>query len=194
MTQDFTWTRMMNMPLILRLNQSGMPIDWVTPQVAACIAVKDQIIWHMGEIAVTLHGGFNNHGVQSTIEIPAIIATHGEVFFQRFTPSLDNNLLFRRDGNICMYCGNTFHDHELTRDHITPTSRGGVDRWSNVVTACKRCNHRKGAREPDEASMPLLAIPYAPNHFEFLYLANRRILVDQMVFLKNGFSKNWRHQ
>lgn len=184
----------MNTPLILRLNKSGTPLEWITPQIAACVSVKEQVVWHMGNIAITLHGGFNKLGFQSTIDIPSIIATDGDIFYQRFTPSLENYLLFRRDRNICMYCGNSFRDRELTRDHIIPKSRGGRDRWTNVVSACKRCNHRKGARCPEEARMPLLAIPYAPNHFEFLYLANRKILVDQMVFLQNGFSRNWRTQ
>ena len=45
---------------------------------------------------------------------------------------------------------------------------------------------------PEEANMPLLAVPYKPNRFEFLALANKRILVDQMAFLEKGFSNNMR--
>ena len=36
--------------------------------------------------------------------------------------------------------------------------------------------------------MPLLAIPYVPNWAEYLALSNRRILSDQMEFLKTQFS------
>lgn len=50
------------------------------------------------------------------------------------------------------------------------------------------CNTRKGARTPEEANMPLLAVPYAPNPHEYLYLLRgRRILADQMDFLRSGF-------
>ena len=182
------------MPMILRLNKSGMPLDWISPQIAACLTVKNQVVWHMGQpSAVTLHGGYNHQGVQSIIDIPSIIATDGAIFFKRFVPSLENYLLFRRDQNICLYCGDHFSDKALTRDHIIPKSQGGRDKWSNVVAACKRCNHRKGARTPEQAGMPLLAVPYVPNQFEFLFLANRRILADQMDFLKNGFSEHCRH-
>ncbi len=54
------------------------------------------------------------------------------------------------------------------------------------------CNHRKGARTPQKAGMPLLAVPYvlvpyAPNRFEYLYLRNRAILADQAAYLSRGF-------
>lgn len=182
----------MNMPMILRLNKSGMPLDWVTPQIATCLLVKEQIVWSMGGAAVVMTGGINTSGVQSKLELPAIIATSGDVFFKRFVPSLENHLLFRRDNQLCMYCGNKFHYRELTRDHVIPKAQDGRDKWTNVVAACRRCNHRKGPRTPEQANMPLLAVPYEPNQFEFLYLANRRILADQMDFLKNGFSENYR--
>jgi 5-methylcytosine-specific restriction endonuclease McrA len=87
-----------------------------------------------------------------------------------------------------MYCGKEFPNSMLTRDHVVPMSGGGQDRWSNVVTACRSCNTRKGNRLPEEAGMSLLAIPYVPNWAEFLALSNRRILVDQMEFLKSQFN------
>ena len=42
---------------------------------------------------------------------------------------------------------------------------------------------------PEQAHMSLLAIPYEPNWAEFLALSNRRILADQMKFLKTQFSR-----
>jgi 5-methylcytosine-specific restriction endonuclease McrA len=45
---------------------------------------------------------------------------------------------------------------ELTLDHILPRSRGGDTSPVNIVTACIKCNNRKGNRTPDEARMPLL--------------------------------------
>jgi len=100
--------------------------------------------------------------------------------------------LFLRDGNLCMYCGDEFPDGHLTRDHVIPLSRGGDDRWSNVVAACKHCNTRKGSRTPEEAGVGLLAVPYVPNWAEFLALSNRRILADQMQFLKTQFNSHKR--
>jgi 5-methylcytosine-specific restriction endonuclease McrA len=92
-----------------------------------------------------------------------------------------------------MYCTGEFPAQKLTRDHIHPKSRGGIDRWENVVAACKRCNQRKADQTPEEANMQLVALPYAPNNAEYLALINsRRILGDQMEFLRGQFSKNSR--
>ena len=101
---------------------------------------------------------------------------------------MTNRELFLRDANLCMYCGNKFRTTSLTRDHVVPLSKGGKDLWSNVVTACRNCNIRKGSRTPEKSYMPLIAIPYIPNWAEYLALSNRRILADQMEFLKTQFS------
>ena len=86
-----------------------------------------------------------------------------------------------------------FTDRELSCDHIVPTSRGGRNTWVNVVAACKRCNHFKQNRTPEEAGMELLALPFEPNPAEYLALMNsKRIRADQMDFLKAQFSRNCR--
>ena len=41
----------------------------------------------------------------------------------------------------CAYCGS---EENLTLDHITPTSKGGSDRVTNILCACHSCNHSKG--------------------------------------------------
>jgi hypothetical protein len=40
----------------------------------------------------------------------------------------------------CAYCGS---NENLTLDHITPRSKGGSDRITNVLCACHSCNHSK---------------------------------------------------
>ncbi len=173
---------------ILRLNKSGLPLAWLTHEAAATLYAREQVIWSLGLRKFRLHGGINREGVQSVLDLAPIIACTGEVRNHPFTPALNNRFLFRRDGHRCMYCGFRFSDSELTRDHIVPRVQGGGDYWSNVVAACQRCNHRKGGRTPEEAGMELLAIPFEPNLFEFMYLANRQILGDQMEYLQARFS------
>ncbi|MBD2422375.1 HNH endonuclease [Cyanobium sp. FACHB-13342] len=68
--------------------------------------------------------------------------------------------LFHRDGHRCQYCG-TCSD-QLSVDHVVPRSRGGLDTWENVTTACLPCNVRKGNRTPREAGMPLARQPHRP--------------------------------
>ena len=83
----------------------------------------------------------------------------------------------------------TFPHGELTRDHITPISRGGRDAWTNVVTACRRCNNHKGGRTPEEARVQLVAVPFTPTYAEYIYLKGRKVLADQMQYLLTHFPR-----
>jgi 5-methylcytosine-specific restriction endonuclease McrA len=65
-----------------------------------------------------------------------------------------------RDHYMCQYCGSR---DNLTLDHVQPVSRGGKSHWENVVTACYRCNSKKGNKTPEEAGMPLMQPPRKPS-------------------------------
>ena len=175
---------------ILRLNKAGTPIAWLSWQESATLLAREQVIWSLGEVILTVHGGINKAGVRSQLQLSSIIACDGKVEERRFVPNLTNSLLFARDQCVCMYCGQQFHSYELSRDHIIPTSKGGKDIWTNCVTACRRCNNRKGNKTLEQAGMELLAVPFAPNRYEFFYLSNRHVLADQMEFLQPRFSRN----
>lgn len=175
---------------VLRLNKSGMPQAWITPEEAAKQYAQERVLFELGEIKKVMLGGWDHSGIQSRIELSSIIACQGKVINTEGRISLNNRYLFRRDNHLCLYCGQKFKPSQLTRDHILPRSRGGRDIWTNVATACNRCNCHKAARTPEEAGMSLLAIPFAPNIYERFYLMNRRILADQMAFLGNHFSRN----
>ena len=56
------------------------------------------------------------------------------------------------------------------------------------MAACRRCNNSKGNRTPEQANMPLLAVPFEPNPFEMMYLSQHTILGDQMSYLKEQFT------
>ncbi len=177
--------------LILRLDITGRPSRWIPWQEAVVLDAKDMISWNAGETYFTFRGGTNRiSGRRSLARINSIIAVSGRHKIRlesELTPLLSNRELFRRDGHLCMYCGRRFADKDLTRDHLVPLSRGGKDSWSNVVAACQSCNHAKGATTPEQAHMPLLAVPYVPNRAEYLVLSNRQILADQMAFLQRRF-------
>lgn len=178
-------------PLILRLDVTGQPLRWIPWRVAVVLDTRSMIAWNAGDHTFTFHGGINRiSGEQSVVTISSIIAVKGRLKNprgNRLVPPLSNGELFLRDGQMCMYCGRQYAEHMLTRDHVRPLSQGGKDSWSNVVTACKPCNHAKGARTPEQAGMSLLAVPFVPNRAEYLVLSNRRILADQMEFLQKRF-------
>lgn len=176
---------------ILRLNISGQPIEWLHWREAVCLHARGVVVWTLGGIVKKVCGGRSRFtGERSFLELPAIMACDGSRIARvRANPPLTNSALFYRDNCQCMYCGNYFSFAELSRDHVVPSSRGGKDKWENVVAACKRCNQHKGNHLLDETNMELIALPYRPNPYEYMALINsRRIRVDQMEYLRPQFS------
>ena len=72
-------------------------------------------------------------------------------------------VLFCRDSWRCCYCGKDAGPRDLTVDHVKPLSRGGRHVWDNVVTACRRCNHRKADRSLAESGLTLHITPHVPS-------------------------------
>ncbi|MDX1577336.1 MAG: HNH endonuclease [Gemmatimonadota bacterium] len=96
---------------------------------------------------------------------------------RRFRRQVTNTFLFARDGYRCQYCGRHRRElgyrESLTRDHVTPISRGGGNGWTNVVTACSKCNLRKANHLPHECGFTLASEPREPNHVELIWAVRR---------------------
>jgi 5-methylcytosine-specific restriction endonuclease McrA len=180
---------------VLRTDVSGMPLEWIGYQDAVRLYHLDQVAYACGSLLYRIHGGINaRSGLRSIIEVNSIIATYGNNHAlakarDRYVPPLNNLALFKRDAHLCLYCGDRFSHRDLSRDHVTPLSQGGTDLWTNVVTACKRCNNHKAGRTPEQAGMQLLAVPFTPTHAEYIYLQGKRVLSDQMEFLLAHFPR-----
>ena len=177
---------------VLRTDVSGMPLEWINYQEATKLYSSEQVAYSCGEPLYVIHGGINaKSGIPSAIEINSIIATYGsnKSLHESYVPPLNNQTLFKRDAYLCLYCGERYDRRELSRDHVTPISQGGSDCWSNVVTACKRCNNKKANYNPEQVGMELLAVPFIPTHAEYIYLQGRRVLADQMKFLLAHFPR-----
>lgn len=184
---------------ILQVDASGFPQKWMSGEEAVMAITQDQVLWSVGPMIETLHGGISRStNSQSIVEIPAIIATKSAVGnkFVSGEPRLTrfNHKLFERDRHICIYCGNKFHSKELTREHILPLSRGGKNNWMNVAASCKKCNWDKSDKTVEEAGLTMLYLPYVPNRYEdfILQQAGRKIIADQMDFLMEKVPSNSR--
>ncbi|TAN13318.1 MAG: HNH endonuclease [Burkholderiaceae bacterium] len=180
---------------VLKLSAKGLPESWITLEQAVTYYAAGVVRWEAGGEIAVFHGGHNAvTGRQSIVAVNSIIGTRGAPAINLFevSPSLTNSKLFARDRNTCAYCGEAFHEIDLTREHIVPQAQQGLDGWMNVVTACRSCNHRKSNRTPEQAHMPLLYAPYVPSRWEDFILRNRRILADQMEFLAAHLPKNSR--
>ena len=56
----------------------------------------------------------------------------------------DKRLLFSRQQDKCVYCGNKYGYDELQIEHMIPKARGGQDHLRNSQLACRSCNQAKG--------------------------------------------------
>ena len=188
---------------ILALDIAGTPVRWIGAETAAGYYASGKIAWELGDAPIHLRGGINRVGLQSGLRIAPIVAVCSGRFDNGGSPEyavrklgsqprLSRRLLFARDRHLCAYCGGVYAYADLSMDHILPASRGGRDTWSNLVTACRHCNQRKADRTPDQARMPLLYVPYAPNRYEDIIVRGRRVIADQMAFLLSGVPRHSR--
>lgn len=69
--------------------------------------------------------------------------------------------IMRRDCYTCQYCG-CKNRSTLTIDHVIPKCLGGKNDWINCVTACFKCNNKKGYKSLKESGLKLLNKPYKP--------------------------------
>ena len=64
---------------------------------------------------------------------------------KRDNPSAAQRIrVMKRDRFTCVYCGKDGTDVELEIDHIIPVAKGGSNHISNLATACRACNQKKG--------------------------------------------------
>ncbi|MBN1591150.1 MAG: HNH endonuclease [Pirellulales bacterium] len=155
------------------------------------VGVRRAFGFLLGELAEVIHdeeGAFANYDFETWREISAlrrtekrpeddwIKAVHFEIqvprvlrllFYDRMprhTIRLSRQAVFARDASRCQYCGRQFPTSQLSLDHVTPRSRGGMSTWENMVCACLKCNIRKGGRTPREAHMTLVRQPVRPRY------------------------------
>jgi len=99
---------------------------------------------------------------------PYVIIMHENSYQPRIEISFSRKLIEVRDRGRCQYCGKKLSGKDKTIDHIIPKSRGGQNKWENVVLCCKKCNKKKGNKTPEEVGMKLLKEPKKPKLIEMI--------------------------
>jgi 5-methylcytosine-specific restriction endonuclease McrA len=154
---DFILTFMNSRVLVL--NQDYSPL-------MVCSVERAFILVYMKKSEmVKPANGYRLHSVTQSFPMPSVIRLNRYVNAPYKGVNLTRQNIFKRDNFECQYCGTK---RELTIDHVVPRARGGVDTWVNLVTACKKCNARKGEDTPEEAGMPLRKKPGKPSYAIFL--------------------------
>jgi len=138
---------------VLVLNANFEPINVCGMRRALCLL--------LGEKASLVENGRGYiYTANAAFPQPSVIRLNHQITRPRPQVKLTRREVFRRDQFTCQYCGKKTGN--LTIDHVLPRHLGGMQTWSNVVTACSACNHRKGGRTLQDTNMKLLHTPKAP--------------------------------
>ena len=142
---------------VLVLNASYEPLNITTWRRATVLMLKGK--------AESLEVD-SSRKIRNDTNLPTVIRLRYFIKIPYREISLTKKNILQRDQFCCQYCG--YQGKKLSIDHILPRSRGGRDSWDNVITACLRCNIKKGNRTPNEANMKLKTKPYKPlNNISF---------------------------
>jgi 5-methylcytosine-specific restriction endonuclease McrA len=148
------------MSKVLVLNASYEPLNITSWRRAVVLLLK-------GKAEQLEHN--DNQSIYQGFPLPSVIRLRQYVSVPYKEIPLTRRNILERDHHTCQYCN--YRGEQLTLDHVIPRSRGGGDSWENLVTACVRCNVKKGNRTPKEAGMNLRSQPrkpYSSLHFELL--------------------------
>ena len=160
---------MMDSTKTLKLDSSFRPIEVIdaVEALVLCLIGKAQTIETYNKVI---------NSVNEAFELPCVIALNRVVKFKYKTIPCHRRNVIWRDNNQCQYCAKHFMADKLTIDHVLPRSRGGKNGWLNLVSACKKCNQKKGNKTPSEAGMPLIKNPTIPKSDIFKNISKNQIL------------------
>jgi len=141
----------------LLLNATFEPLKVISWQKAITLLTQ-------GKVEVIDFYDRDIRGVSITFRLPSILRLLKLVKIKRACKEVrfSRANMYQRDKFTCQYCKTRYPAEDLTFDHVIPQVQGGQATWENIVTACLRCNNRKGGRTPREAGMRLIRQPVKP--------------------------------
>lgn len=123
---------------------------------------KAIVLVYLEKVEVLEAYGEHVHAPSRALPLPAVVRLHRYVRYLPQRVKFSRQNLFFRDNYTCQYCHKPHPPSQLTYDHVVPRSYGGKTTWTNIVTACKRCNHKKGNKPLSQVSFKLLRDPIEP--------------------------------
>jgi 5-methylcytosine-specific restriction endonuclease McrA len=150
---------------VLVLNASYEPLSLVSVRRAIVLVLREKAEL----LEVTRQVLRSSH---TRIPVPLVIRLVHYVRLPHRTVPSTRAAVMLRDAYTCQYCGEIPGRNHLTVDHVLPRSRGGAHDWENLVSACTRCNQKKGSLTPDEAGMQLIRKPFEPTYVALVLLSN----------------------
>ena len=161
----------------LLLNADGNPLS-VAPLSTLTWQESIKLVWLDRINVLEWHQDWQVHSPNITMTVPSVIMTR-EFVKQRVNTSFNRSNVYLRDNYICQYCKQMFSYKDLTLDHVIPKSKGGKTEWSNIVSACRKCNN-------DKASHTHIKPYKQPRKPDFLQLVNgvNTVHIDHEIWLK----------
>ena len=150
---------------VLVLNASYEPLSLVSVRRAVVLLLREKA--ELLEVTQQMLRSSNR-----VLPVPLVIRLVHYVRLPHRKVPATRAAVMLRDAYRCQYCGDTSGRSYMTVDHVIPRSRGGKHEWENLVTACTRCNQRKGSLTPEEAGMTLLHKPAEPSYVALVLLSN----------------------
>lgn len=141
----------------LVLNASYEPLRIVSWQ-------KALVLWFQDKVEVLEYHKAFVRSVSANFNLPSVMRLKTYIKQKKLDGvRFCRENVYIRDNYTCQYCVKQFAQKDLTIDHVLPASQGGPKIWTNVVSACRKCNQTKANRTPEKAGMPLLRPPRAPS-------------------------------
>ncbi|XP_042513735.1 uncharacterized protein LOC122088514 isoform X2 [Macadamia integrifolia] len=168
----------------LVLDISYRPINVVCWRRAICLEFmeKADVLEYYDQTVNSPNGSYY---LPAVLRVPHLLQV---VKRRRVKQNLSRKSIFFRDMFTCQYCSSR---ESLTIDHVLPISRGGVWKWENLVTACAKCNSRKGQKTLEEANMKLNKVPKAPKEYDILAIPLTTAAM-KMLRMREGTPDEWR--
>ncbi|KAK6945439.1 LOW QUALITY PROTEIN: HNH endonuclease 5 [Dillenia turbinata] len=168
----------------LVLDISYRPVNVVCWKRAICLEFmeKADVLEYYDQTVNSPTGSFY---IPAVLRVPHLLQV---VKRRRIRNTLSRKNIFYRDSFTCQYCSSC---ENLTIDHVLPIARGGEWKWENLVTACAKCNSRKGQKTLEEANMKLLKVPKAPKEYDILTIPLTSTAI-KMLKMRKGTPAEWR--
>lgn len=165
---------------VLVLNLDHAPVAVVSAQKAIVLLLLNKAN------LISIYDFLKIRTVSKSFDYPAVISLNQYKNIPYRGVVLNRANLFRRDRGECQYCGS---QKQLTLDHVIPRSKGGKTSWSNLVTACNRCNIQKGDKTPEQVGLMLKSEPFKPSLSYFLAEYAERKATQWLPYLSNHVKK-----
>ncbi|KAJ0974119.1 hypothetical protein J5N97_016084 [Dioscorea zingiberensis] len=167
----------------LVLDISYRPVNVVGWKRAICLEFmeKAEVLEYYDQTVSSPRGSFF---VPAVLRVPHLLQV---VKRRRVKHNLSRKSVFYRDNYTCQYCSS---QENLTIDHVLPISRGGEWKWENLVTACAKCNSRKGQKTLEEVKMTLIKTPKVPKDYDILAIPLTTAAM-KMLRTRQGVPEEW---